>query len=237
MALKKIKDVSDATIVSEDKKSDDLDFDKLDKEKKEVVKEKTEKVSTTIDLKEDKTETSERVTVDFINDNNYEDILKKKSKKAEEDPEEEKSQFGDKTQDQLREEIKVAEEQSKQNFSAKDMEDIAKVIIMVIDTGISTGLRMWAKDTSDSAYSISTEKRKMLEYQLTLVLVKYQSRFSIEFMFLISLVICYVVPFTKARTRRREMKAREENAEQTGEPLSTTEIPEELKRKRGKPTK
>ena len=39
-------------------------------EKKEVVKEKTEKVSTTIDLKEDKTETSERVTVDFINDNN-----------------------------------------------------------------------------------------------------------------------------------------------------------------------
>lgn len=240
MALKKKKDISDAEVIFEETKpkqekvNDDLDFEKLDKEKSEPKKEIK---SETIDINQQKVESTEKVKVDFMNDNSYDDVLKKKAKKAEPIEEEPSSQFGDKTQEQLREEIKQAEEQSKNNFSAKDMEEIAKVIVMIFDTGISTGLRMWAKDTSDTAYSITNEKRRMLEYQLSLILVKYQSKFSIEFMFLVSLVICYIVPFSKARERRKEMKQMEEDL-QNGI-ISEEELKEKtiLKRGKGKPSK
>lgn len=241
MALnRRKKDVDDATILSEEKtvdkvndKPDDLDFDKLEKEKTETKKEIK---SETIDLKQEKTETTEKVKVDFMNDNSYDDVIKKKSKKAEASTEETESQFAGKSQEELRQEIKNAEEQSKNNFSAKDMEEIAKVIVMIFDTGISTGLRMWAKDTSDTAYSITADKRKMLEYQLSLILVKYQSKFSIEFMFLVSLVICYLVPFTKARERRREMKQMQEDLENGN--ITEEEVTElKFKRGKGKPSK
>lgn len=239
MALKrKNKDISDAEIVLEEKnekKIDDLDFEKLEKEKS--AEPKKEIKSETIDLNQQKTESTEKVKVDFMNDNNYEEILKKKSKKAEPLEEETESQFGDRTQEQLREEIKQAEEQSKNNFSAKDMEEIAKVIVMIFDTGISTGLRMWAKDTSDTAYSITNEKRKMLEYQLSLILVKYQSKFSIEFMFLVSLVICYIVPFSKARERRKEIKQMEQDIADGTITQEDAEKITQLKRGKGKPSK
>jgi hypothetical protein len=233
-------DISDATIVSETKKSpvDDLDFDKLEKEKLEVKPQET-KQSTVVDLKEEKTDSSEKVVVDFMNNNNYDEVLKKKSKKAEEESEDETtSNFAGKSAEEVRQEIKNAEDQSKQNFSAKDMEEIAKVIVMVLDTSISTGLRMWSKDTSDSAYSITAEKRKMLEYQLSLILVKYQSKFSIEFMFLISLVVCYIVPFSKAKSFRKARKEYEEAVE-NGEIqiIETEEVKAPFRRGKGKPSK
>lgn len=239
--IKKKTDISDATIVSEVKKEtsvDDLDFDKLEKEKREV-KPPEEKKSTLVDLKEEKTEASEKVVVDFMNNNNYDEVLKKKSKKAEEESEEETtSSFAGKSAEEVRQEIKNAEEQSKQNFSAKDMEEIAKVIVMVLDTSISTGLRMWSKDTSDSAYSITAEKRKMLEYQLSLILVKYQSKFSIEFMFLISLVVCYIVPFSKAKSFRKARKEYEEAVENGEiEIIETEEVKAPFRRGKGKPSK
>lgn len=239
MALnRRKKDISDAEIVSEEKKdnntTDDLDFEKLEKEK---IEEKKEIKSETIDINQQKVESTEKVKVDFMNDNTYDDVMKKKSKKAEPLDDDSKSQFGDKTQEQLREEIKQAEEQSKNSFSAKDMEDIAKVIIMIIDTGISTGLRMWSKDTSDTAYSITADKRKMLEYSLTLILVKYQSKFSVEFMFLVSLVICYMVPFQKARERRREIKQMEQDIQDGILNPEELEIKNPLKRGKGKPGK
>jgi hypothetical protein len=243
MALnRRKKDVDDATILSEEKasdkvdnKPDDLDFDKLEKEK---IEGKSKEVkSETIDLKQKQTETSEKVKVDFMSDNSYDDILKMKSKKAESNETNTESQFGNKSQEELREEIKQAEIDSKNNFSAKDMEDIAKVIVMMFDTGISTGLRMWSKDTSDTAYSITADKRKMLEYQLSLILVKYQSKFSIEFMFLVSLVICYMVPFTKARERRRELKQIEKDLEEGNITEEELENQGKLKRGKGKPGK
>ena len=75
----------------------------------------------------------------------------------------------------------------------------------------------------------------MLEYQLALILVKYQSKFSIEFMFLISLVICYAVPFTKARSRRKEMKEYEQKVAD-GE-IVIEEEEKVFKRGKGKPSK
>ena len=46
----------------------------------------------------------------------------------------------------------------------------------------------------------------MLVYQLTLILTKYQAKFSVEFMFILTILIVYAPAFMKARTRRKELK-------------------------------
>ena len=57
---------------------------------------------------------------------------------------------------------------------------IADFIVNVIDAGIPTLLKLWAKDTSDKAYSLPEHKKKVLTKQLTWILIKHNSKFRIE---------------------------------------------------------
>lgn len=190
--------IEDAKIIEE------IDFVEMDRKKAESKQSsqdtKNLQGTETVDLNAKKEKVAEKVSLNFMDEDHVKDFIKSKTKESDAPNE---SQFKDEV---TAEDIKAAEEQSKQKFTSKDMEEIAKVIILFLDSAISTGLRFWAKDNSDYGYSLPEAKKKMLEYQLTLILVKYQAKFSIEFMFILTLFIVYSVPFSKANKRRKELK-------------------------------
>ena len=205
----KIINISDAEIVSEVKTTQE-----------EVKKPDTEELDYAKNLKEQKTvdlgevgkkSASEKVTIDFMNADHLSSLTSGETKKADETLDNKGSQFDGKSVDDLKADIKKAEEESTKNFTAKDFEDIAKFIVFLIDTGLSSALKWWSKDTSDTAYSLPEKKKDMLVYQLTLILTKYQAKFSIEFMFLLTILIVYAPAFVKAKNRRKDTVAKENN--------------------------
>lgn len=173
-----------------------------------------------------KNKTNEKVVIDFMNEDHIKGFTSAETKKAEENIDD-KSQFKDKSAEDLKKEIKAAEDASAKNFTAKDFEDIARFIIFLIDTGISSGLKWWSGDTSDSAYSLPEKKKEMLVYQLTLILTKYQAKFSVEFMFILTILIVYAPAFVKAKNRRKELKTPKPVEQQFSTFQNTTKQPEQ----------
>lgn len=195
--------ISESKIIQEEVKKpnvEELDYAKNLKEQK------------TVDLGEvGKKSASEKVTIDFMNAEHLSSLTSGETKKADETLDNKGSAFDGKSVDDLKADIKKAEEDSTKNFTAKDFEDIAKFIVFLIDTGLSSALKWWSKDTSDAAYSLPEKKKDMLVYQLTLILTKYQAKFSIEFMFLLTILIVYAPAFVKAKNRRKDTAAKENN--------------------------
>jgi hypothetical protein len=70
---------------------------------------------------------------------------------------------------------------------------------------MSSALKWWSKDTSESAYSLPEKKKSMLSYQLSLILMKYQAKFSIEFMFFLTMVVVYIPAVMLAKKRKKEI--------------------------------
>lgn len=243
-------DISDAVVLEE-------------KDSKETKKEGSETIDSTdsytknlkdqkvVDLGETgKKQVGEKTTIDFMSEEHINSFTASNSKKSEENTEDTKSKFDGKSVEDLQKEIKEAEKDSSKNFTAKDFEDIARFLIFLIDTGISSGLKWWGKDTSDTAYSLPEKKKEMLVYQLTLILTKYQAKFSIEFMFIATILLVYAPAFMKAKRRRTELKNQpivtkdvshvvvKENENVNNEEVkTTTEVNTGPKRKRGNPGK
>lgn len=236
-------DISEAEVI-EEKNSNDTkkieDDSVTDNYTKNLQDQKT------VDLGDvGKKQAGEKVVIDFMSEEHISNYTASETKKSEENTSDGKSNFDGKSVEDLQKEIKQAEADSTKNFTAKDFEDIARFLIFLIDTGISSGLKWWGKDTSDTAYSLPKAKQEMLVYQLTLILTKYQAKFSIEFMFIATILLVYAPAFMKAKRRRGELKNNEsvtETAEVT-EVKETTEVKEEKqvntgpKRKRGNPGK
>lgn len=163
----------------------------------------TEKINVT---ESEKKKLDEVVQVDFMDEEALKQSIKKPTNEARVEPE---SAFKGKTVEEVKNEIKEQEVKAAENFTVKDFENVAGFLISLIDTGVSTALRFWSGDTSDQAYSLPAQKRTMLEKQLTLILVKYQTKFSLEFMFICTLLIVYSIPFMKAREFRNKKKEKE----------------------------
>jgi hypothetical protein len=198
---------------------------KIDIEEAEVVTEQTDNVDDSTsnsgiddsyinNLKDQKTidlgdvgkkQSGEKVTIDFMDESHIHQFTSSQAKKAPENNTNGNSNFNNKSAEEIQAEIKKAEEDSKKNFTAKDFEDIASFIIFLIDTGIASALKWWSKDTSESAYSLPEKKKQMLSYQLSLILMKYQAKFSIEFMFILTLFVVYIPPFMLAKNRKKEI--------------------------------
>lgn len=100
----------------------------------------------------------------------------------------------------------VAEyEQSKSGtLQYKDLKQMATFIITLIDTAFATAFRLFARDTSSSAYAMPAENKKLLIEQLALILGKYQSKFKIEFVFFSSLFVLYAPAAISAFNKRKE---------------------------------
>ena len=163
----------------------------------------------TIDLNEKQAKSGEKTTLDFMNSNYVNEFVGKKTKRAEDNVQETSGEFSGKTTEQVRQEINAAES-SKEDWTPDDFKMVAEFIITIIDSVIASGLRWWSKDTSDQAYSLSKDKQSKLVKQLTMMLIKYQAKFRIEIIFLLSIIMFYAGPFLKARDRRKLIKEDEQ---------------------------
>lgn len=178
----------------------------LEKEfEKELASEKPKPKTKEVDFNDIGSAEGEKVKIDFDNQDDVESFTAKQSKKSSSSPES-KLYDDDTTAEELRERIKEEENKSKE-FKAKDFEEIARFIIFLIDASLSSLLRWWAKDNSDSSYQLGADKKNQLISQLTLILVKYQAKFSIEWMFLITVLVLYIPPFMRAREHRKDTLA------------------------------
>jgi len=143
----------------------------------------------------------EKVTIDFMSDGFSQDHAKKKTK---EHIEHKSSIPADKPVGEIREDIKKAEaDRSGDKFTFKDILQIATFLINAFDGGISILLNFIARDNRVSVYSLPAETKRQLSEQLALILVKYQVKFKIEFLFFITLVLAYMGPVAGSLKRRK----------------------------------
>lgn len=131
----------------------------------------------------------------------------------------------------------VAEyEQSKSGtLQYKDLKQMATFIITLIDTALSTAFRLFARDTSSSAYAMPAENKKLLIEQLALILGKYQSKFKIEFVFFSSLLVLYAPAAISAFNNRKKvgnaLKAAKQNKpKDPGTPYYSRQVAEEIEK-------
>jgi len=195
---------SDINIENESTASNETEL--LEKEfEKELEKETIKPKTKEVDFNDVGNTDGEKVQINFDNQEDIEDFTAKQSKKSSSSPES-KLYDDDTSAEELRERIKQEEQKSKE-FKAKDFEEIARFIIFLIDASLSSLLRWWAKDNSDSSYQLGADKKNQLISQLTLILVKYQAKFNIEWMFLITVLVLYIPPFMRAHEHRKDTLA------------------------------
>lgn len=198
--LKKGIDISGAKVISEEKKTDPLEQETkaISPEEKEYMKnlEDQEEVTVSEVLK---TDTEEKIKIDYLNPKASLDYTASKSKISNAKPEEEKVDItGDPKQTSQIPFTKVED--------PSEYKDDAEFIIMVIDWLFSKGMSVWAKDTSDFAYSAPKPKQTELAKKLAPILAKYKRKFPIEAMFVVALLAMYVPGIMKAYNRRKEIK-------------------------------
>lgn len=113
--------------------------------------------------------------------------------------------------EELSEQIKAEETAAGSKLTYDDMKMAAGFIIELIDALMSTSLKWWSGDSSDSAYSLNKPRKEELKNYLTLILVKYQVKFKIEVFFIIMLLISYAAPVMNAHKLRKANKKLNEN--------------------------
>jgi hypothetical protein len=199
-----------------DLKSDeqDNDLDNIFEEVKEAPKKESKNKKNEaleVDLEQLKSEQkNEKVVIDFMNDDFASEQLKKTPKKSDEPIEKSdaKSIFEGKTIQEVKDEIASHEKEKSDKMKPSDYEDVSRVLINIIDWIISAILKWYAKDSSDYAYSLSEDKKRNITNQLTLILVKHGNKWSIEFLFIMTLVAVYSGPAFAAHENRKNPNLR-----------------------------
>jgi len=168
----------------------------------EVKSDKTVQHTERIDVNE-KIESQNGTRLDFMSEVADHSFVKQKTKVAETVVSPEGKVFP--TSD----EIKAGEKKQDDKLKPEDLEMVAEFIVTLIDTIIPHGLKLWSKDSSDKAYSLPEHKKKVLIKQLTYILIKNQTKFKIEIIFFIGLIMFYIPAFIKAKDNRKENKKAE----------------------------
>lgn len=193
--------------VTEEKEITDTEFteeSKSDRSQEKAQYEEARQSTEEVPVNEPKIK-DEKKTIDMMDDDYVDEFIQTETEEADDvDPE---NPLSGKSADDIRKKIKEEEKTQAESLTYKDFEMVADFLITAIDTGISTGLRIWAGDNTDAPYGIKEDKKKVLKGQLTLILIKYKQRFAIEFMFLFLLCTMYVTPFLNAKKFRKERKA------------------------------
>lgn len=161
----------------------------------------------TVNIKEEiKSNDEEEEVIDFYNEK---EILKNtgsSAKEAKEDEDFGKENLKGKSKEEYEKELEDAIKADKESQTPEYFQEIAEFLITLIDTGFASAMKWWAKDTSDVAYSLSKPKQNKLIGMLTRILFKYQAKFSLEFMFFLTILVMYIPSFGAARRRRKDLK-------------------------------
>lgn len=186
-------DISGGTL-----KSKEIAESEENNESKEYAKNITD--TKTVKLSEaGKTDVEEETTIDFLKEDQVNSFTQAKTKASENKS---TKMFGDKTTEQIKEEIKKQEGQQ-EKIDPETFVDVASFIISLVDSAMSTALRWWGKDNTASPYELPKPKQEKLTKQLATILIKYQAKFPIEWLFLIGLLIAYLPGYMMARDKRK----------------------------------
>ena len=171
--------------------------------------ENEEYIESTSEIDLDQKAESEKNTakVNFMKGDFMKDYISKKTKPSEAENPGIEGEDSSKQGPSVKPEQPAQPVQPEVGFARDDMAEFATVFMDILDMGISTGLRFWAKDTSTTEYELPVDKKRRLVGQLTNIFFKYQTKFSLEFMFVVTLAICYSVPIQKANKKRKAVKA------------------------------
>lgn len=169
----------------------------------------------------------EKVQIDFMGESFANEFASKKTK---ENTEPLKSSIPlDKKVGEIREDI--AKSEAKRNgdqFTFKDILQIATFLINAFDGGIGILLNFIAKDNRVSVYTLPVETKRQLSEQLALILVKYQVKFKIEFLFFITLVLAYMGPVGGALKHRKSVADGTGGPQpRQGKPKKANELPKD----------
>lgn len=183
---------NDEEVVTEKrKKSEDAISQPLQEERKKIVKE----VPVNIEKNSD-----EKVPIEFDDSSMGESYSAKQTKIADEPPKIDPTTPASK----VREDIARYEKDKVEKLTFKDFQDIAKFLINLFDTGLSTLLNFIGKDTARQVYQLTEPDKRTLSDQLALILCKYQAKFSIEFTFLLAIIVMYSGPTMAAFKNRKK---------------------------------
>lgn len=142
----------------------------------------------------------ETVNVDFVDDAYSNNMASKQTKTADDLPKIDPSTPADK----VRAQTQQYEQEKSKTLTFKHYQEIAEFLIHIMDVGMSNALNFIAKDTARSAYTLPAADKKSLSDQLALILCKYQSKFSIEFTFLLAVIVIYSGPVMAAFRKKKE---------------------------------
>lgn len=181
----------------------DVDFKEIptdDKSKTQTSKVETEQVDLK-DLKEE--QKNEKVSIDFMSNDYIEENIKKPTKKSEAPTENKEEENKSQTIEEVQKEIKEIEEEKNKSLKPQDYEEISSLVIGIIDFLMSSLLKWWGKDSSDAAYTLNEKKMKTLSHQMSLILIKHQQKWSIEMLFVFTLIAVYAGPVMAAKENRK----------------------------------
>lgn len=132
------------------------------------------------------------------------------------------------TTEEFKEKIDKEMADAAKEMSPEEMQLVAEILVEIIDAGISLGLMFLAKDTKDTAYSLSKERKNKLTKLLTRYLVRQVIKVNILTLFIITLIIAYAVPVRNAIANRKAItkKEKEIKAEKEKEAKFTQEAKE-----------
>ncbi len=210
---KKAEKAKEAQILSEEKDENNVssvepNLNTEQKEQNTNQKENKEKnfveSTQTITVEDDKQE-DKTAKVNFMNNDFMKDFIGKKTEKSKEEPglNDNPTKDSNTTTATTQESV---QQPLQQGLSPDDFQEFARVFMEVLDLGIAQLLRFYAKDNSTEAYELPKGKIDRLSKQLGNLFVKYNTKFSLEFMFIVTLCIMYSGPISVAKARKKEIK-------------------------------
>lgn len=176
---------------------------KVRAEKPEVKKEPETLGSKEVKVDPDKKD-DDSVMVDYMSES-FSD--KEASKRTKENTDESiPNKTFDKPIDEIKKEVGEAEaKRSQGSMSGQEILRIATFMVNAFNGGIGILLNFIARDNRVSVYTLPAETKRELSEQLALILIKYQVKFKIEFMFLLTIIIAYIGPVGGALKHRKQI--------------------------------
>lgn len=100
-----------------------------------------------------------------------------------------------------------------EQFSVEDFEELAEVIVEVMDFFALFLLRAFSLDTKDEPYTVPVDRLKRMKKILTKILMKAQRKFPLGFLFFVAAIAVYGTPTRKAWQNRSKVLAEREEVE------------------------
>ena len=123
------------------------------------------------------------------------------------DPATTTNQFAGQSSKELRKHMINEELQPADEMAPEDFEMIAGFLIDAWDLGTVTLLRMYALDKTDQPYEMTGTKKTKLRKMLSMILIRFNKKFPLGVLFVLTLVLTHITPAMKAHAHRKEVQA------------------------------